>query len=307
MRKIAFVIAGFLLASALPLAAQTAGALPRVAELPASTRAMALGDAYMMDAGHADALFYHPSLLRGASGFGIDLQRWGTRSSTTTVSAATQWLGGGIGIGLQSLQFGGDAGLATAAAPAGQDHLYTLGPVPVSERIATVGYARQIGGLNVGLATKFVEERVGSARDATMLFDVGVSRNVGQFTAGLTYRNIGEDLSLGGTDVTRPDGLTLGIGAYGQQAGIFDLGFTGAVTYVGEEMIPAGGIEVGYWPIQGRTFVARIGARRVVEGEASPVSFGFAFWGDDITLEWAFQPVDAAGASGTHRFGVRWR
>ena len=27
----------------------------------------------------------------------------------------------------------------------------------------------------------------------------------------------------------------------------------------------------------------------------------------NITLEWAFQPVDVDGASGTHRFGVRWR
>ena len=288
------------------VAAQTAGALPRVFELPASTRAMALGDAYMMNARHADALFYHPALLAGASGFGLDLQRWGANSSSATVSAARQWLGGGIGVGLQTLQYGAPAE-GSAATPGGQDHLFATGASAVSERVATVGYARELLGIDIGVATKFVEERVGAARDAGLLFDFGIAADLGPVRAGLTYRNLGSDLSPGGSDMARPDGLTLGVGAYGEQVGILDVGFTGAVTYVGDQAIPSGGVEVGYWPIRGRTFVARIGARRVPEGDASPLSLGFAFWGDNITLEWAFQPVDVDGASGTHRFGVRWR
>ena len=286
--------------------AQNTGTLPRVLQLPASTHAMALGDAYMMNAGHADAIFYHPALLVGASGFGLDVQRWGANSSSTTVSAARQWLGGGIGVGLQTLQYGAQAeGLL--AAPAGHDHLFTLGASPVSERVATVAYARELGGLDIGIATKLVEERVGTTRDAALLVDFGVAADLGPVRAGLTYRNGGRDLSPGGLDMARPDGLTFGVGAYGEQVGILDVGFTGAVTYVGDQVVPSGGVEIGYWPIRGRTFVARIGARRVHAGDASPVSLGFAFWGDNVTLEWAFQPVDVEGASGTHRFGVRWR
>lgn len=288
------------------VAAQNAGALPRVLQLPASTRAMALGDAYMMNARHADALFYHPALLTDASGFGLDVQRWGANSSSTTVSAARQWLGGGIGVGLQTLQYGAPAD-GFGAAPAGQDHLFALGTSPVSERIATVGYARKLFGIDVGVATKLVEERVGTTRDAALFVDFGVSADLGPVRAGLTYRNAGRDLSPGGRDMARPDGLTLGVGAYGEQLGILDVGFTGAVTYVGNQAIPSGGVEVGYWPIRGRTFVMRLGARRVPEGDASPLSLGFAFWGDNITFEWAFQPVDVDSASGTHRFGVRWR
>jgi hypothetical protein len=288
------------------VSAQTAGALPRVLELPASTRAMALGDAYMMNARHADAVFYHPALLTDASGFGLDLQRWGAQSTSSTLSAARQWLGLGIGVGLQTLQYGAlGEGLDTA--PAGQDHLFTLGALPVSERVATIGIARELLGIDVGVATKMVEERIGAARDARLLFDFGVSTDLGPLTAALTYRNVGSDLSLGGTEMARPDALTLGVGTYGEQLGILDVGITGAVTYVGDEVIPSGGIEIGYWPIRGRTFVARIGARRVPMGDASPLSLGFAFWGDNITLDWAFQPVDVSGASGTHRFGVRWR
>ena len=287
-------------------AAQTAGALPRVLELPASTRAMALGDTYMMNARHADALFYHPALLTDASGFGLDLQRWGAHSSSSTLSAARQWLGVGIGVGLQTLQYGAPAE-GFDAAPGGQDHLFTLGASPVSERIATVGIARELFGIDIGIATKLMEERVGAARDSGLLFDFGVSTDVGPLTAGLTYRNVGSDLSVGGSDMARPDALTLGVGAYGEQLGILDIGVTGALTYVGERAIPSGGIEIAYWPLRGRTFVARIGTRRVPEGDASPLSLGFAFWGDNITLEWAFQPVDVDGASGTHRFGLRWR
>ena len=84
------------LAAPTSVTAQMSGSLPRVLELPASTRAMALGDAYMMNAQHADALFYHPALLTEASGFGLELQRWGTNSTATAASAAMQWLGGGV-------------------------------------------------------------------------------------------------------------------------------------------------------------------------------------------------------------------
>ena len=68
-----------------------------------------------------------------------------------------------------------------------------------------------------------------------------------------------------------------------------------------------GGVEIGYWPISGRTFVARIGVRQLEEGtDASPLSLGFAFWGDDVVLEWAFRPWEG-DETGTHRFGIRWR
>ena len=305
MPRFTALVASLGLACAAPLSGQTSGALPRILELPASTRAMALGDAYMMNAGHADVIFYHPALLTGARGFGLDIQRWGTASSAVTVSAAREWYGGGVGIGVQTLQFGGPAA-GGAAAPAGQDHLFELGPVAVSERVATVGYAREIIGIDFGVTTKLVEERVGGARDATVLFDAGVSTSLGPFTAGLTYQNVGQDLTLSRDAVPRPERLTLGMGAYGRQLGPLDYGVTGAVTRAGGETIPAAGVEVGYWPVRGRTFVGRVGVRRVPDGDASPMSLGFAYWGDNLVLDWAFQPIDGP-ESGTHRFGVRWR
>jgi hypothetical protein len=72
------------------------------------------------------------------------------------------------------------------------------------------------------------------------------------------------------------------------------------------DLEPSLGLEVGYWPINGRTFVGRIGYRhRSGEYEAVPVTFGGAFYGDNIVLEYALQPFDSGDPS--HRFFMGWR
>lgn len=288
------------------LAAQTEGVLPRVTQLPASTRAMALGDSYPMSAGHADAIFYHPALLASARGFGLDTQRWGASGSSASASAVLQWLGGGVGIGLRTLQFGA-AGSGAAAVPGGQDHLFEHGTVPVSERIATVAYAREtFYDFAVGVSANLVDERVGSTRHGVALFDVSVARDVGPLTVGFAVRDIGDKPVL--DTGAAPSRITLGAGNYGHQVGILDLGYAAHLGLDDDELRFGTGLEVGYWPISGRTFVARVGFADVPDGsEASPFSTGFAFWGDNITVEWAFRPVGDADEGGTHRFGVRWR
>ena len=300
------LLAALLVLPPTALLAQTPGALPLVGELPASTRALALGGAYPMDSGHADAIFFHPALLTSASGFGLEIQRWGTEGASSAVSAAVGWLGGGVGVGVQTVQFSAPGG-GVAAVPGGQDHLFRTGVLNVSERIAALGYARELFGVRAGVVGKVLEERVGVTDDTALLFDVGVASDVGPFVAGLSWRNLGQSVEAGTVAFDRPHGPMLGIGGYGQEVGPLDLGLSATVSYVGEELLPGGGLEVGYWPVQGRTFVGRVGVQRTVTGDASPLSFGFAFWGDDLTLEWAFRPFDGADEGGTHRFGVRWR
>ena len=307
MRRTALLL--LLLAIGVPasgLRAQTVGVLPRTLELPASTRALALGNATMTDAGHADALFYHPGLIRRASGFGLDLQRWDSKSSTVAASAATGWLGGTFGIGLRTLQYGAPGAGPAGAAPAGSDHLFDFGGLPVSERVATLGYGRALFGLDVGVAGHLVEEHVASARAATMLFDVGVSKDLGPVVAAVAYRGIGDAPTPGNGSFERPEAISVTVGGLRRQLGIFDLAATTTFDWIGDELVPGGGLEIAYWPVSGRTFIARVGGRRVVDGDMSPLSVGFAFQGDDVILEWAFQPSDGA-PSGTHRFGMRWR
>jgi hypothetical protein len=292
-------------ASALPASGQDAGALPRVLELPASTRAMALGDAYMMNAQHADAIFYHPALLRQASGFGLELQLWGDEASAVAASAAMQWLGGSIGIGLLTLQHEAPVSDPTST-PAGQDDLFELGSTPASERVAVLGYARQLFGIDFGVASKLIDQRADLSRAHALMFDVGAAAEVGPVQLGLTVRDVGPDPLVEPDDATPR--VVLGAGAYGRELGILDVGVTAAAHWSEDRTTASGGVEVGYWPIRGRTFVARVGFQDPPDGsELSVFSFGFAFWGDNVTAEWAFRPYSGAASAGTHRFGVRWR
>jgi hypothetical protein len=304
-----FIVSSLLFAILAPvtLAAQAEGYLPKTTQLPASTRAMALGDSYVMNSRQADAIFYHPALLTGASGVGLELQRWGPSSSSATLSGAVQWLGGGVGIGVRTLQYGA-FGSGDLAAPSGQDHLFDFGSVPVSERVVTVGYARDaFFDIDVGVAMDLVDQRVGSARQSVALFDVSAAREVGPLGVALTVHDLGEKpiLDPGGKG---PAKVVLGAGAYGEQIGIFDFGFAANVGLDNDDVTYGGGVELGYWPIQGRTFVARVGFQSVPDGsEAQPFTTGFAFWGDDVTIEWAYRPFSGTDEGGSHRFGLRWR
>lgn len=271
-------------------------------DVPTSTRGMALGGAYMMDAEHANAVFVHPSLLRGASGMTLDVQRWGSASGAMSAAAATSWLNGsvGVGIGVQAMQHG----YTTATGNDALDPLFSTlqpGDDPVSERAAVLGLSRAFGGVgdvDWGVAVRLSEERVGVTRRTDVEILVGASREVGPVTVGVTYPDVGRSVS----------DLDIGVGAYGWELGPLDVGVSGRLGGFHDEVRGGGGVEVGYWPVRGRTFVGRLGAQVVPEGsDASPFTFGFAFWGDDLIVEWAFQPFDDAPESGTHRFSVGWR
>jgi hypothetical protein len=293
----AFALAAMLLPA--PATTQSRGTLPKLLTLPASTRAMALGGAYQPTARHSDGIFYNPALINGSTGMGVDVQQWGRESSAAAASAALAWFGGGVAVGLQALQLG----VTGSSVPDGEDHLFSSGTTAVSERIATVGYARKLFGVEWGVAGKLAEERVGGARSAVAMIDLGAARGFGPVMVGASVLDLGSRPFDDGGVSPR---VVLGAGAYGQPVGIFDVGFAAALTYTEDRTSVGGGVELGYWPISGRTFVARLGAQSVPSGsEASPFTFGFAFWGDDLRLEWAYQDFGRV-SSGTHRFGIAW-
>ncbi len=281
--------------------AQSRGTLPKLLTLPASTRAMALGGAYQPTARHSDGVFYNPALVNGSTGMGVDVQQWGRESSAAAASAALPWFGGSVAVGLQVLQLGIDG----TVVPDGEDHLLDAGGTAVSERLVAAAYARKLFGVDWGVAGKLAEERVGAARSTVAMVDVGAARGLGPVVVGVSA------LDLGGRPFDGRDGLAAprvvaGAGAYGQPVGIFDVGYAAALTWTEDRTSVGGGVELGYWPITGRTFVARFGTQSVPSGsDASPFTFGFAFWGDDLRLEWAYQDF-GGGVSGTHRFGVAW-
>jgi len=209
-------------------------------------------------------------------------------------------------VGLRTLQYAA-AGIGVAAAPSGQDHLFGSGPAPVSERTASLGYAHGIPfELDLGVGVHFVDERVGTSHQNVVLFDVSAAREIGPVVVGVTVHDLGGKPIL--DTGAKPSRVVIGAGNYGQPLGILDIGYAATVGFGDDAVTYGGGLEVGYWPIQGRTFVARVGLQDVPdESDASPVTMGLAFWGDNITVEWAFRPFGGTDEGGTHRVGVRWR
>ena len=282
----------------LPLDGQTRAAL--VLGLPASTEAMSLGDVFPVSGRDADAVFYNPAALTAARGVGVAGQRIGSGTAMFGASGALPWLGGGVGIGVQALSYDvGENGRPVEA------DVVSGGSVAVAELVATIGYGREWGPVRLGAAGKMVEQRIGTRRGATGAVDLGATADVAFMTLGLAVQNLGPDLRLGNEDMGLPDRVTLSGAFEPEPVGPFDMRAVAAVARRTDgEIIPAGGVDIRFWPIQGRTFIGRVGVRRVADGPARPVTFGLAFWGDGFAVEYAFQGYDGADA---HRVGVRWR
>ncbi len=169
----------------------------------------------------------------------------------------------------------------------------------VAESAATITYGRSLFGIDVGVSGRLYTQRFGTARTTREAFDIGAASSLGPMDVALSVRNVGSDEDL-------PTEVVLGAGGYGQPVGPLDIGFAAQAGYRDDgEFTVGGGAEFGYWPVRGRTFVGRVGFRRVLEGEASPVTFGGSFWGDSLVLDYAFQAVD--GFDGIHRVSVGWR
>ena len=287
--------------------AQSDGNAPLTLELPASTRALALGGAFVLSGTTADGLFYNPALVSTARGFGIDVQRYRATGLLGTVSAARALGNGGLAVGLQVLSFG-MLGSTVDEVPDDAQALLQNGPTGTSEIVGTLGFARVIKGFRVGVAAKVIEQRIGNSRDGTVGLDIGIVRRFFGITWGFSGQNIGRGLTTGtgGSGAPLPHRLTFGASTSSRPLGPLDVLATAAVSRRRDgEIIPAGGIEISWWPVIGRTFTGRIGVRRVPGDASSPLTIGAAFTSDTFSFEYALEEFDGPGAS--HRFGFRWR
>ena len=292
-----------LLVAAPSLAGQTEAYGPLSLELPASTRAMAMGGAFQLTTPGSDAIFFNPSLLSENPQFGITTTTFDRQATFLTMSASTGWWGGGVGVGVQALSYTTDAATVQEIAEA---TLLTSGARAASELIATVGYSRSFGDVDWGVSAKTVEQRLAGSKDLAGAVDLGVAVQVGRFRIGLAAQNLGTDLDVGGSTLGLANRVTAGASFQRWVVGPFDLGASAAVSREADgTVIPALGGEIAWWPVVGRTFTGWIGIRRVEDGPANAVTFGGAFHGDALGIEYAFQDFGALGDA--HRVGINWR
>lgn len=301
MRRIALAVLVLIVAGS-PVRAQDAGSAPLVLNLPASTRAMALGGAFMLSGAESDAIFYNPAALGQASGLQIGVQRYGS-ADLAALSGVSEWFDGHIGIGVQALAYGAGSGIVPDGDAA--EVLFTNGPIGVAELAATLGYGREIAGVRMGAAGKVFQRRAGGDRATGLALDLGAARELGPVTVGAALRNLGPALETGGSETELPRRLTLGAAVPRQPVGPLDIGGAAMVARLWDgSIVGGGGIEVAWWPVVGRTFVGRIGVR-TAEGAAQPFTFGAAFLGDALVLEYGYRSFEDVG--GTHRITVGWR
>lgn len=310
MRRLLLV----LLLAAPPLCGQTREYGPVSLGLPPSTGAMAMGGVFQLTNPGSDAIFYNPSLLAEDARFGIAGTTFDSEATSLTMSASTGWWGGGIGVGLQALSYSTDAATVRDILD-GEADLLTPGARTGSEWVATVGFSRSFGDLDWGVSAKAVEQRLAGAKDLSGAVDVGVSFQVGRYRSDaalptsfrfdLAVQNLGPDLDVDGSTLGLANRVTAGVSFQRWVVGPFDLGASAALSREADgAVIPAVGGEVAWWPVTGRTFIGRIGVRRVESGPAKKLTFGGAYYGDALRIEYAFQGFDTFG--GAHRFGVSW-
>ncbi len=187
---------------AFPLGAQAPASGPVILLLPASTRAMGLGNAWV--AGRDDdVLFYNPAQIIGLrAGFEATAGRYG--SAGTLGSMASTFTGGPLtlGWGVEFVNFSTPTGAAYPFVPA---TLTTSGPNDAFALVATVVRRdERSSGFKIGVAAKYAEDRVAETpaggvamRHDAFLGDVGVAHNLWGGVAGLAVQNIGRGWTEG--------------------------------------------------------------------------------------------------------------
>lgn len=271
------------------VAAQSIDQVP-ILELEWSARALALGNSFVLNSDDANAIFYNPATLSDNGGIGVGGQKLGAEATAVNASAATEWADGALAIGLRS-------------------HARNLGGVATSAAAVSLGYARNVwgdDGVRLGVSATVLEQRSESDDGVAGALNVGIAKEIGPFVLGLAARNLGPSMDLGAEDIALPREFTLGATTAQEALGPLDLLATAAVTrrYDGE-IIPGAGMEISWWPIVGRTFIGRIGMRRVISESASPLTLGAGFAGDKFSIDYAFQSL--GGNGDIHRVGLSWR
>ena len=275
-----------------------------VLQAPASVEAAAYGNAPYLLGGGADLLFYAPALIGRVDGMAAGLHRYGSEGTLATLASKGSVGLGDFAVGLQYMRHGGSG---AASHPDLQIVAFGDGE-PVTEFAASLGYARALFGVvDAGVVAKYLELHYKRAlRDRTLVVDLGVAREFGPAMVSLAVRNLGPDLETRDITDRIPTQLALGISTVSFEVGELDMFLTSQIARRRDgEIVPAGGVEISYWPVQGYTFRLRAGLQRVVEDERSPVTLGLAFTGDALTLEYAFQAFDVDGNA--HRFGLSFR
>ena len=284
--------------------AQAAGIGPIVLQLPASTRAIGFGNAYV-GVRDPEAVFYNPAQLGVRPGVAISAERYGSVSTAGALASSYVFGPFGFGVGAQLLDYRVPFAGYPALAPNGEQ-LAADAPFYASSLVAAAALEMAYKGIRWGLTQKLAQDRIRSSRDGVWLTDVGAAKEIGPVTVGATVQNLGTNPKIIGTSAALPTRGTIGLAGGGLPVGPFDMAASAAVSVRrGGRVSPAGGVEFGYMPIDGVTFAGRLGARLPEKNAEAPITLGASFTFDRVSVDYGFEPYQGDGSG--HRFGIRVR
>jgi hypothetical protein len=284
--------------------AQSGRQAPLILLLPAGTRSLALGNTGVASRDD-EAIFFDPAMLAVATGFSASGERISSDAATGAVSAVTRLnRTGGVGVGMRFAH----APLPSLTYPASRaTMLGGGGGGMITSLEAIAGIAQVYRGVRIGVAGKYTEDVTPSRQISRALADVGVSKDFFRTTFAFAVQNIGEaiehDEGPDARDVSLPLRATVGASKQGP-VGPFDLFGTAAVSTLGRDVIPSGGLEASYSWLSGYAIALRGGIRRAMIGEDAATA-GAAFTMDRLSIDYALETLD--GGRVGQRVGIRIR
>ncbi|TVP57182.1 MAG: hypothetical protein EA351_06310 [Gemmatimonadales bacterium] len=334
---VACAVAAAVPALAMPLQAQSSGgehAAPMVVELPTSTRALGLGGAFHGGQRESDAIFASPGHLTNPTGMEAAFQEWGSGGTLLQMTGGVEWWSGGVALGVRALGYGpsfrgsSDSEEGTRGSGwdgSGSDGSESDGAGPgwlsddVSELQFAVGYGRVAWGFRLGAVGSMLQFRTGGRDETTGALGLGAARSVGPVVLSASALNLGGGLEtppLAGdidladmtpTALSLSREIALGAASRTYPLGPLDVGAAARLSFhEGGATTYGGGLEVSYWPIQGRTFTVRVGARDAHDGSNLRWwTAGAGFRGDRLGLDYALMPFE--GGTVSHRIGLIFR
>jgi len=181
--------------------AQTTTYGPLALRLPASARALGMGDIGV--AGRDDdVIFYNPAQLSVARGTSMSAERVAPDTYGATMSTVLRIGSGGFGIGVNYLEYRAQTGIY----PISRDDILDPPPGSVSgtSTLTTVGFAQAYRGFRIGASANYAVDEIGIDRFRNIVGDLGVARDFSRFTTVLALQHLGASMKINTPGLAAP-------------------------------------------------------------------------------------------------------
>jgi len=281
--------------------------------LPASSRALALGEAWSAVADDESALFYNPAQLARVRGFaaGGSLQNYIASTTLGAFAVAVPLKRGTVAFGLQLLDYGSAQEFVTVDGTGGQIGTPTGSSVTAQDMAFTLGYGIGFGArheLRLGANVKYARQEVASVSGGAPAGDVGAAYSFANgWEASAAIQHMGSNLTLAAVSAPLPLTWRAAVAAPEMRMDAISLRPMAEVRKVsGAEVTGVLGAE-GIWRTgtSGTLLSARAGyAFRGSTDARAPFTVGAGITLGRFQVDYAYEGFDLVGGA-TNRVGVR--